>query len=493
MCVVTSKSISQACACTLLALCLHFICFYKLKLYKLRQPLKTTMATMPRTFNLVWLFELAQVELPNQVVVEFDSASSSASCAFKLQQVLFDLLQSASKTLLKHACDVRVQLEHQCDDADLLQDLTLEDPSTNFMYSQPCVNQYVHKWQLHATESTEKAWNIVLQTPGTSSCKVQVSWHALSDAVDASAKASTVLTYIDAIHKATARTGFEAVPGDDNIEDEFTSQSKADLNKHADTLLNYYRNLDKELQADKQVTYAVLCKDVRAITYVPEALRRNVDFVLKVIKLNWCLLEYFTACQNCNDVVTAAVKICFAAFKYASPRLKNDRSVVLQAVMVEDPCGRGALQFASNFMRNDLSVVRTAVSINGLALQDASVAMRSNLHVVRVAIQSDASALQYASQNLRCDKALVLKAVCQYKQGLALQFSGPNCRNDYSVVSAAVKQDQQAICFASQDVAYQLVCEQPELLDILKNAYANVCAQPLKAQDQPPAEVQEVH
>jgi hypothetical protein len=63
-----------------------------------------------------------------------------------------------------------------------------------------------------------------------------------------------------------------------------------------------------------------------------------------------------------------------------------------------------ALQFASPRLRNDTSVVLAAVTKYGMSLQHASLEKRANRDIVLVSVESHGSALQLASDELRDTK-----------------------------------------------------------------------------------------
>ena len=82
------------------------------------------------------------------------------------------------------------------------------------------------------------------------------------------------------------------------------------------------------------------------------------------------------------------------ALQFASPRLQNDKQIVLAAVRQNGL----ALQFASASLQDDKEVVLAAVRQNGFALNSASSKLRQDQEVVLAALQQNNEAYEVASE-----------------------------------------------------------------------------------------------
>ena len=108
---------------------------------------------------------------------------------------------------------------------------------------------------------------------------------------------------------------------------------------------------------------------------------------------------------NASTLVLVAVTTSVDALLWASPRLKEDREVLMQAC---SHFGR-AIRY-TKLLRSDPGVVFAAVKNDGNALQHVPSGLRSNFDVVATAIQSKPLSFQYASEELRSNVELLVMA-----------------------------------------------------------------------------------
>eukprot|EP00435_Cladocopium_sp_Y103_P020794 s1846_g5.t1 len=182
------------------------------------------------------------------------------------------------------------------------------------------------------------------------------------------------------------------------------------------------------------------------------------------------------------------------ALRFASERLKKDRSLVLEAIQSEGVAVRfaaeelrqnhsfvceamsrngDALRYVDDEFHSDPKVVRSAVRQNGMALRFAVPELRADLNIVTEAtkntpkafafacgplkwdralvlemLQLDGSLLQHLPQELRCDRDVVTTAVQQH--GRAILWASGSLKQDVSVAVEAVKQDGTALQVVSE-------------------------------------------
>eukprot|EP01064_Diplonema_japonicum_P023667 TRINITY_DN3407_c0_g1_i3.p1 TRINITY_DN3407_c0_g1~~TRINITY_DN3407_c0_g1_i3.p1 ORF type:complete len:779 (+),score=244.32 TRINITY_DN3407_c0_g1_i3:60-2339(+) len=169
--------------------------------------------------------------------------------------------------------------------------------------------------------------------------------------------------------------------------------------------------------------------------------------------------------KNDKEVVLAAVVLNPENLQHASPAMRNDKEVVLKALIAKP------LKLSSKDLRNDREVVLAAVRKSGTCLQFASVALRNDVEVVGTALRNTVEALPHASSELMGDKRLVSRfgEALQFAPesfrtdrevvlgavgtcGLALQFASSALQGDKKVVTLAVENDGLALQFASEEL-----------------------------------------
>ena len=187
---------------------------------------------------------------------------------------------------------------------------------------------------------------------------------------------------------------------------------------------------------------------------IPDALRRNSDFMKWVIRRNPKAKEYVVepmVNEDCSMIQFTQDQYNYyrkfllkeiSEYKfYGSPaklsllcaELRGDKEIMLTAVQH----GWEALEFASENLKNDKEIVLTALEDNGDALKFASDNLKNDKEFVLETVQKDGWALEFASDNLKNDKEIVFAAV-QQNRGLALEFASNNLKNDKEIVLAAV-------------------------------------------------------
>jgi hypothetical protein len=195
------------------------------------------------------------------------------------------------------------------------------------------------------------------------------------------------------------------------------------------------------LRQDIDVVTAAIRTDGKAIAFVSEKLRNNVDLVLESLH-NGAGLNYFKylplKLQNRKNLILALKNggglvddipinlrsdkeiVMYAVMDYgknlcqASIELKNDKAIVLAAVT---SCGE-VLENASHQLRNDVDIVLAAVSQNGAALKFASEELKNNFDVALTAVRnkhahilnSNLPALAYVGNVLKNDKEIILES-----------------------------------------------------------------------------------
>jgi tetratricopeptide (TPR) repeat protein len=202
------------------------------------------------------------------------------------------------------------------------------------------------------------------------------------------------------------------------------------------------------------------------IDWLSDVLQHNKKIALEAVKNVGMSLE-MTVWQDDEEVVLEAIKQCPLSIRFASDRLKDTKSVALDAV------GRNGtvLRFLQNWSK-DPDIVALAVKTTPKSLKFASpdlkrmpemilksvkatsLSFRSNcpsslrddkefmLNVIKIAPNH----LRFASGNLRNDKDICLAAV--ERNGKCLEYVSDAMRSNRQVVITAMEQDRLAYSFA---------------------------------------------
>jgi hypothetical protein len=207
---------------------------------------------------------------------------------------------------------------------------------------------------------------------------------------------------------------------------------------------------------------------------IPDALRRNSDFMNRLIRRNPKAKEYVIepmVNEDCSMIQFTqeqydyyrkfalnyrkfALKEVSKYRFYGSPaklsllcaELRGDKEIMLTAVQH----GWEALEFASENLKNDKEIVLTALEDSYQALKFASDNLKNDKEFVLETVQKNGWALEFASDNLKNDKEIVFAAV-QQNRGLALEFASNNLKNDKEIVLAAVNniEEHESLEYAS--------------------------------------------
>lgn len=214
-----------------------------------------------------------------------------------------------------------------------------------------------------------------------------------------------------------------------------------------------------ELQANRDIIQLAIQNNGKAIKYASPDLRNDRNLILQAVKYH---LEAFIFV---NDIFHNDAEILIEAFrneklkfphpdnaepfKYASPRLKADRNVVLNVIKY---CGE-ILQY-TNFTY-DREIVLTAITENGMALQYVSSRLQHDVEVVTTAVKQDGLSLRYASDELKANYVIVLLAVQQ--NGNALEYAAPILKSNKKISQIAIRQTGNAYIYTS-------LCSDPDLV-----------------------------
>lgn len=143
---------------------------------------------------------------------------------------------------------------------------------------------------------------------------------------------------------------------------------------------------DERLKRDRRIVLAAIDNWAKAIEYADITLRADREIAMAAVRRDGSLFSHVAAVsenlRDDRDLVIAAVRKYPRALEWASPRLRDDFYVVMQAVT--------AIPYTSG------SNWVWGYETSGAALQHASDRLRANVDIVRAAVRADLQALPYA-------------------------------------------------------------------------------------------------
>lgn len=183
--------------------------------------------------------------------------------------------------------------------------------------------------------------------------------------------------------------------------------------------------------------------------------------MLSVIKE--CADAFFFASPTLKEdgeIIIEAVKNNIKILECVPEKVKNERAFALKLVSINGL----AIYYLPDKFKDDFEMVQQAVKNNSKALQFSSERLRNDRSIVLLAMQHDEQSLKYASERYRDDETLILPLI--RNDGLFLQYASDRLKNDRDVVSCAVNNNVVAIKYASKELRNS---------DIMLNAIKENC------------------
>ena len=170
---------------------------------------------------------------------------------------------------------------------------------------------------------------------------------------------------------------------------------------------------------NKHSVREILCEDNKwphrgnKFRYASEEFRNDKEIVLEAIKYSYNSLKYASSKLRADrEVVLTAVNFNGWAIQYATQELQNDREIVLEAVNHN----RDVLSIVSPIFQDDAEIVRTAISSEEFQapfttiLQNASPRLRSNRNIVLQAVKRCGMEIKYANPCFFDDEEIIFTA-----------------------------------------------------------------------------------
>ena len=175
--------------------------------------------------------------------------------------------------------------------------------------------------------------------------------------------------------------------------------------------LNYLTEryeLDKQLQADKEITLAVVRRNPALYLVASEELKKDVDVALACVKSDGRALRFLSDELRENEtVVLSAVENFCASFSFAHGKAK--KSVLVAEAVAKR--GGETIELLDESFLDDENIAKIAVARNPKALKYFSSRVRSLESVVLPAANRDRTALIYAADDAFKSKAIFEKVI----------------------------------------------------------------------------------
>ncbi len=225
---------------------------------------------------------------------------------------------------------------------------------------------------------------------------------------------------------------------------------------HSRWLIKSKDNLGEWLRSDK------IAEDARR-EFFYHFLLSDIDRAMPWLELVYPHLkdEYFVIEQSCSDSLKFYIPpgqpsgehkekirnfLRQHGLKYASPRVRNDKGLVLEAVAKH----RMDLQYVSEGLKDDEDVVLAAVNRNGRQLEYASQRLRDNENIVKAALADYPGAMRYAGEGIRDDKDIVKMAATDQIYNLSL--ASKTLLSDREYMLGLIRMNAYAFNFAAPEL-----------------------------------------
>lgn len=165
------------------------------------------------------------------------------------------------------------------------------------------------------------------------------------------------------------------------------------------------------------------------------------SFVMAAVTIRGWFLSYTPAFADDTEVVAAAVKSDGSALRYATKRLRAERSIALQAVRSQS----AAVKYMEKELTRDLEIMMAAVNADGHHLRLADEKLLDDPDLILAAVRNDGMTLRYAPSYAKNQYNIVMTAV--QSDGRAVQFASPELKMDHQILLAATRNNGEAIVY----------------------------------------------
>jgi hypothetical protein len=152
--------------------------------------------------------------------------------------------------------------------------------------------------------------------------------------------------------------------------------------------------------------------------------------------------------------------------KYASPKLRNKRNIVMIAIKRNWK----ELEYASFRLRNNVDFMLDALTINGSNLQYATNYLKKNGLIVLTAIKNNTYAIRHASYDVKDNKSFAMLIIINFPE--IFQFLSDNLKNDKDIIREVltkyVNNKQYNYYTIFRHISYELKNDKDFMLELIK-------------------------
>mmetsp|Transcript_28012 Transcript_28012/g.80360 ORF Transcript_28012/g.80360 Transcript_28012/m.80360 type:complete len:781 (-) Transcript_28012:48-2390(-) len=201
-----------------------------------------------------------------------------------------------------------------------------------------------------------------------------------------------------------------------------------------------------DLRSWRHATWrAAVLLDWKQLGVAPAEVRGDRDLLFGALMVSQGLALQYASPELRSDkkLVLEATKYSGMAFREAADELRGDRSIVLEAIAMHP----AALAGATDALRGDRHLVLEAATNGyGAALQGATRDLQRDGDFVLQVVSQDPHAFKYAAEELRNDRNFAMQAATN--SGRTLQHMPSKFQADREIVAAAVGENVAAALFA---------------------------------------------
>ena len=169
-------------------------------------------------------------------------------------------------------------------------------------------------------------------------------------------------------------------------------------------------DVSEKFRDNKKIVRAAVKNDSSEFRYASPRLRDDKLFMKSMLGKFCCNLEFFSPrLQDDSGIVLEAIRHNGLFFEYASERLKDDRDFVIKAMACVSFCN--PFQFASARLRDDYKLARLAVRMDAGLICCVSERLKIDKRIVLVAVRNSPNAFRYINDKFRDDLEVMLEMV----------------------------------------------------------------------------------
>ena len=209
-----------------------------------------------------------------------------------------------------------------------------------------------------------------------------------------------------------------------------------------------YFSTSLRLKEKKELIYLTVEQHPEILAAAPDAIKNDIEIIQHALTHKRDPLRYVSADSdhiwNDRETMTLAALNIDIKNNYLSARFRSDESF-MRILVTHNPW---ALEYATDELKNNRSVVNNAVKGEGNALRFAGPEVKNNKETVTLAFSQNIHAMQYAHDDLIEDKAFALQAV--QHDGRLIRYFSQEIKENTDIARAAIENNGRAIIYIAR-------------------------------------------